>query len=553
MKRWDNNDSCSLRYKTRAVLMRIMIVLVAVYVLSGWSCRSPQPAALAGDRLVLATRAMNNHIEIRMSIDGQVWTEPIGVVLNGTPAQTSSTPWIFNDGTLYHLYWMHGGNMRYATSRDGTRWLGQTDPLSRTPAPLALARSATRVLGVLRSSNGIVALDPASSTAQRSTVTQSVGSFTTVPASITHGNGKFVVAVVNSNRNAEIFQSNDGTSWSSISTVPAPNMFWVQLNHAGGQFLLAAKQDPAVCKLFTSPDAVSWTEVPLSGCSNSSTGILATRAQNETIFIENWDNRLIRASKNSEPQSETHIKSVNGQFTITTGRGPQIASLRFNQVTVNQGSAQDLTIIALGFRARTGVANSARVTFAGRLEEFASDVNAGQTVSVPLYVSPFAWLIERAGALTDDNGNLDILGVVIVGIDRGACPEGPIVDRINTARSALEQELEAKISRGRLADLKDPTSRQRVLNELQEAVKRRLGNSNTWFEDIAEEVGCGFNKDEAFKEKVIVLAGSDFVPDDTQNGVFNFLSWNQNTSVTLTNNDNSKSWTVQASPLLLFQ
>jgi hypothetical protein len=289
--------------------------------------------------------------------------------------------------------------------------------------------------------------------------------------------------------------------------------------------------------------------VPISGCTNSSTGILATRALNETIFLENEDNRFLTASKDSRPLSDTHVKSVNGQFTITTGRGPQIASLRFNQVTVNQGTRQDITIIALGFRARTGVANSARATFAGQLEEFASDVNAGQTVSVPLHISPFAWLIERAGALTDD-GNLDIVGVVIVAIDRGACPEGPIRNRINKVRTALEQELEAKIARGRLADLKDPASRQR---ELQDAVKRRLGGPNTWFEDVGADIVCGFNQDEQFKERVIVLVGSDLVPDDTQRGIFNFLSWNQSTSMTLTSVDNSKSWTVQASPLLLAQ
>jgi len=562
MKPSGNNDICYLKHYVSALLWG-MAMLVLVFGLLGSSCPGPRVERplleqLAGNRLVLASKGANDQIDIRMSIDGQVWTEPAAVSLNGTQAQTVSTPSIFHDGTFYHLYWMDAsGNVRYAASRNGNQWLGQADPLTRLP-PItspSFARGASKTLAVFSSSGGVVTLEPSSSL-QRSMVTQPS---TVGPVSITHGNGKFVVAVVNSRGNAEIFQSNDdGASWTSVSTLPTPNLYWVQLNHADGQFLLAAKEAALRCKLFISPDAISWTEASELYCSGNTTGMLATRFQSETLFFENSGNQLLRSSKISGSMSDTHVRSVNGQFTITTGQGPQIASLRFDQATVINGTGQDLTIITLGFRARIGMANTAHVTIAGGLDEFATNVNAGQTVSIPFHVSPFAWLIQPAERLLEDNGNLDIVGATIVGLERGNCPEGPIRDRINEVRVALEQELEAKIAQGRLSELRDIATRQRILDEIQTAVKQRLSGTPgdpvlSLFDRLVTEAGCAFNEDEQFVERVIVLLGSVAVPDDPPSSVFNFNSWNQaaRLNITLSSKDSTQQWRVEGTRLLL--
>lgn len=545
-------------FRTFYGLLKVVFVFAMVFGLMGSNCNGPQLERLASERLVLASKAMNGQIEIRMSIDGLVWTDPVTVVLDGTPAQTQGTPNISFDGTLYHLYWpAPDGNIRYASSRNGTLWLGQIDPLSVSPdgGNLFLARGRSKALVLFRESGGrVIALDPASPTAQRTTVTQSP----TRAHSITHGAGKFVAAVANTTGVVEIFQStDDGASWTSISNLPTPDSYGVHLSFADGHFMLAEKPYSVPrCRMFISPDAVSWTEAANPGCANSSQGLLATRFQSQTLFLENHDNRYLQANKNSSNMQEIHVSSVDGQFSLTTGKGPMIASLSLNQVTVNQGVRQDITIISLGFRARVGAPGSARVTWSGRLDEFASDVNAGETVPIPPFISPHAWLIQPSDRLSENNGNVDIMGAAIVGIDRGACPEGPIRNRVNSVRTALEQELETKISQGSLTDLKDPPTRQRILTELQDAVKQRLGGNPSsppfsWLEDIGTEVVCGFNQDEQLKEKSLVLIGSEIVPDDPPNDVFNFNNWSQTINISISSRNNSKNWTIQGTRSLL--
>jgi hypothetical protein len=512
-----------------------------------------QLAPLAGDRLVLATIGSGNRIDIRMSAEGSVWTEPSPVMIDGAPAQSGTAPGLVYDGALYHLLWQApNGDIRYATSRDATSWIGQTEPLARLPntAP-AFAAGGGKMLAAVRSAQGDVAVVDLASSTQRSTAMQRASA----QPSLAFGGGRFLLVAPDANRRATFFESTDGASWSQVASLPTPGIYWTQLHFADGQFLLAAKQEvsrstiPVVrCKLFTSADARSWTEAPDPSCGNSSAGILASRLQGTNLFFENNDNRYLRVSRSSSPLAETHVRSLHGQFAMAVGRGPQIAALRLDQITVERGDDQDITLITLGFRARVGVAHSAHVAVASRLDEFASDVDAGTTVPVPPQVSPFGWIVQRADRLLEDDGQLDVLGAVVVGLERGNCPEGPIHDRIEEVRGVLEQLLNEKIAGGRLADLRDTANRQRVLTELQAEVKRRLsGSPSTFFEDVGTSFACAFNRDEQFQEKVVVLLGG-LVPDDPPTNVFKLDTGEPSAAlgpIVLRSQDGSEQWRVQ--------
>jgi hypothetical protein len=488
--------------------MSAIVAMIAALGLT--ACQNPGPALLdqlAGSRLVLAARGPNNHLEIRMSPDGLVWTEPIPVTVNGTPVQVAGALSISHDGTLYHLFWEDpNGDVRYGTSRTATSWLVQDAPLTRLPRGVSFANGGGVMLAAEVNASRDLVVQDLSSSPHRIQIAHNMKG----PASIAFGLGKFVIAAIDAGNHIQFFESRDGFSWSPTSTLGPSNNFWAQISFAENTFLLAAKRLPSVCRLLHSSDGQQWVEDQVSGCSNSSTGIFATRLRGDMIFLENFNNQLLSVQTSSRAMSNSHVKGLINQFAVVPGPGPQIAGLRFDQLTINRGSDQNVMMITLGFRVRVGVPNSAHVTFADWPEEFVQDLDAGHTAPIPAHVSPFAWQVERAVNLNQDDGQIDILGVAVVGLDHGDCPTSGIVSSVNQSRAALETALEQNMARGRLADLKDPSTRQRVISRVRQQVQG--GGSSGIFSSLLETVGCLFNHDDRFNDSEIVMLGIGGLP-----------------------------------------
>jgi hypothetical protein len=96
-------------------------------------------------------------------------------VANGSVAQTTATPSIFNDGTLYNLIWLDPtGAVRFATSRDTTSWAVQSGPLTTLPpnSQPALMQRSGRCLAAFNNGGAISIVDLSNTARARVTVTQ---------------------------------------------------------------------------------------------------------------------------------------------------------------------------------------------------------------------------------------------------------------------------------------------------------------------------------------------------------------------------------------------
>ena len=529
--------------------VRALCLLVAAGLLIAARCPQGAPVLppLAGPRMVLATGGPAGSIETRMSLDGEVWSAPRAVATTPPTVTAGPVELTFESG-FYHLYWIdRAGGLRYATSRDGVRWLAQGEPFANLPAGSAVdfARGQGRSFAAVTTGGGLT-VQSLDNPTQRT----SVASGAQHPATLAFGAGKFVLAAATPT-SLLIFESSDGASWTPAATLPFRLHHSLRLDFAEGQFLLAAKESGtgggelpvSRCKLYTSSDGRAWTSADPQPCSNTSTGVAATRFEGKTLYLENFDNRFLRTSIDGAAFADTNAVAPIGVFDVTAGPGPQIAGLRLLGVEVFQGEGQDVSVVTLGFQARVGRPGSANVWNSGRLSEIAVELDVGERVTPPPWVSPNAWLFDQAERLLDEDGQLDIMGAVVVGIERGNCPTGPIVSRLQEVRNALAIELESKIAGGTLGELRDPTSRQAVLDSMVTAVKGRLGDGSTSF---WEDLGCGFNVDEALQERVVVLLGG-FVPDDPPNNVFRLKPEEPSTiqpALRLRSRDGDEEWRV---------
>jgi hypothetical protein len=534
---------------------------------------------LAPTRLVLATRGAGNQLLIRMSGDGLVWTEPSTVTVDGAAAQTVATPSIFNDGTLYNLIWLApDGAVRFATSRDATAWAVQASPLARLPpgSQPVLAQLSGRYFAASNISGTVSLLDLASSTGNRITVTQgAVG-----PVSVANTNAGLVLATLGSDRGVHVFTSTDGTTWTERGVVSAAAIgpgspAGLAIGWGGGSFALVTRRDlggsdidVVHCKLFESADAVTWTERPGQRCSNSSAGQLVTRFGNHTLFYDNFSmlpNLIV--SVDAGPLGDLHIVDTVGAPSVTTGGGPQLAWLNLDQIAVANGSGQNLTLVTLGFKARIGVANSAHVAWPAwygsnnhRLDQFARR-SASSIADVPPHDSPYAWFVTPATNLTQPQGQLDVMGAVVIGIDRGGCPEGPILNAIEQARAAFEASLNARLVTTPITTLQMPAQAKAVFDGIKADVARRLGGSPggggpiDWLKGAVDSFGkfvvcdvinsLGGGVDEQLNPASIVLLGTAFASDDPPNETFALSTRSAPLSpLLLQNDDHSKQWIV---------
>jgi len=411
----------------RIVMRRTGSVALALAIaLSGCTNGGGGPvlAPLAPTRLVMATRGSTNQVQISMSGDGQVWTEPSTVTANGAAVQTVATPSIFNDGTLYDLIWLDPtGAVRFATSRDTTAWAVQSSPLTTLSpgAQPAFVQQPGRYLAAFNSGGTVSVVDLANTAGARATVTQgAIG-----PVTMANAGNRLVLASIGTDHGIHVFTSPDGSAWSAAGTVSAATLgegqaYYVAVGWGEGRFVLATRSNlggdpiPVVrCKLFESTDALTWTEDPAFACSNSSTGMLPARFGGHTLLYENFNNQILRVSVDAAAFGDMPILGFLGAPSVTTGGGPQLAWLNLNQVSVTSGSSQNVTLVTLGFTARIGVPGSAKVVWPPwksadldhQLDNFGR-VSAGGSTVVPPHDSPYAWVVQPATNLTQANGQL---------------------------------------------------------------------------------------------------------------------------------------------------
>jgi hypothetical protein len=558
----------------RSMHRRVGAMLAALTLSGCPPVGGPVLTPLAPARLVMVTRGASNEIGIRMSGDGQVWTEPSPVMIDASPAQTVATPNLFNDGTLYKLVWLApDGAVRFATSRDTTGWVAQASPLTTLPPTSvpSFAQGAGKFLAALTSGGTVTVLDLASVSGNRVTVMQGATSI----ASMTNAGTGFVLAAIGTDRGVHVFRSPDGVAWQETATIAEATLVpgrveLAEIGFAEGRFVLATRMSlggediPVVrCRVFESSDAAAWTQDQQQACSNSATAMMTTVFNGHTLVFENFDNQFLRVSVDVAPFSDTHVDAVNGRGTITVGGGPPVAWLHFNQVDVARGSGQNLVLITLGFHARVGgAAGNARVTRTGRILDFPPRASAGGSAVIPADDSPLAWFVQPSLNPTQTNGQVDIMGAVVIGLDRGGCPAGPINDRVEQARSAFKASLDANLVTTPLSVLRDPVQAKAAFERIKADVMQRLGGNPdsgviAWLNGAVDSVGrfvvCnvvsgGGGVDEQFSPAAIVLIGNPAVADDPMSETF---ALNPNIPAAplppllLQNADRSKQWLVR--------
>lgn len=510
----------------KGIFLRSAIKLIALLILTSAisSCNGSAKPIIpprAGTRLVLASIDSDNQIVIRMSIDGLVWTEPIPVYLDGTPADSEPLPAVaetligmFFDGTLYHLYWIRpDGTGMFALSSDPTNWTVRPVQDLHQAYPLAVGKRDTLAL-ISHDDGELYIWDVHESIGTRDPMSV----YSTIRPAIAYGNDKFVVAVGDEDGNLLIYESANGSSWSLASELPNLNPSLLHLSFAEDRFLLLSTYPR--CHLYASSNAQLWEETNLP-CTSSTDYQVATRVQGENIILENPRNEFMAATKDSLIRERINVYGAIDKSVVASGPGPQLASVKLNRVSVEVGSGHDLDVPTLGFRVRVGEPGSARVTLK-LTGEFAVGVDSGESRQYPLAAQPYAWIVKPPERLLDDDGHIDILGVVVIGIERGDCPYENIIAEIEVARESLREELEVNIAQAQLSILMDPTNRELILEKIENRV---IGSMEQGSLSLAESfIGCGLNEDQALDPDYLLLYGSELAPQDPEKNIFRLYS-----------------------------
>jgi hypothetical protein len=505
-------------------------------------------APLAPPRIVAAHRASGNAVHIRMSDDGLMWTEGAPVINNGFTMTTFVEPAIFYESGLYHLYWLDAAGVRYATSRDAEQWLVQGTAMTQLGTGLepVFARGNGHSFAFWSSANGIQQID-LDNPLTRTTIPVR----TSARPSAAYGSGRFVVAGIDASRHPVVVTSTDGRQWSSPVSINLTGAYLANVSFSGGRYRLAAKRqrpsaDPDVpgvaCNVFDSADAAVWTELqPPPPCGNVPSEPTPFLHGGVNLVVFNYDNRLVSVSVNGGRPQDTHFQLPLGRISMTVGPGPMLAAFHLDHSTVVAGVRQDMTIASLGYHVRVGQPGSARVAYLGQLIEFASDRNVDEGSDIPQVVSPPAWIVHQAVDLQQPTGRLDVMGGVQIAIDRGACPEGPIKDKLFEARAALENAMNRHLASASTKDLLDDTKRDAVTALIRCEVQRTIegGNPATctpgptsgaqsvldalasvfsaaanaigdFFTSAVTEVACGFNQDQQLDPADILIVGTQF-------------------------------------------
>ena len=515
---------------------RSLCALVAALTL-GAGCGQALPPLAAG-RLVAAYTSADDAVHLRMSPTGEVWTEPL--VVNGGPVAGGSSPVVVHEAGLYHLYWQEAsGAVRYGTSRDGTSFLLQGTPLlTLPPSPsFTVARGPGRHVA-LTLANGVLTAHDLDEPTVRSVVAPSARR----GATVVHDGSRFVAATDLDGTRVGVFASPDGRAWASLGTIPSAAVSDLDLTFTNGGFRLALRNElagnnlPGIsCSVLGSADAVTWAPVPSPTCGNAPARSTALSLHGDELFLMNQDNRQVNVSRNGGPLVETHLGSAQDRVSYVVADGPRLAALHLDELTVERGDGSDLTLVSLGFQVRVGRTGSARVSFP-TLREFATDVPVGSTVAIPHDVSPYAWRIEPPPvALEEPDSELDVAGVILVGIERGSCPTGPIVDRLGEARDAIQAAMNDHLASASTQALLDEDQRDEAVALVTCKVERQLAGQDpgvctgtvdgesldawdVWALTFAPlgraatssltDLACGFNQDEQLSEAVILFLGT---------------------------------------------
>jgi hypothetical protein len=549
-------------------------------------CRTgpPSPSPFASPRLVAAHRGAGDSLIIRMSEDGVFWTADVPTMVGGAPATTVAEPAIFYDGRIYHLYWLDAGeNVRYATSGDADSWFVQGSALGQLSAAArpAFVRGGSQHFAFFRSATGAVQQVDLDNPNARATVPVTVSTRPTVA----FGGGRWVLAAVDGASRAFVVTSTDARQWSAPQILGAAGAVAVGVSFSEGRFGLALKRQTSAgalpgraCAVFVSTDGIQWTErVPAPDCGNIPEEMVSLRYKGRDLVLTNVGDAAVFVSTDGAPLVETHFVRPLGRISYAAGPGPMLATFRLDRVRVIAGVRQDITIVSLGFHVRVGQPNSARVVYTGQLREFASDLGVGQEAAIPPLVSPTGWVVRRSAGSLAGAGSVDLMGGVEIGIDRGACPEGAVRDRVGAARTAFETALNLHLATATSGDLVNAATRNARIARIQcEVVATLEGRSpascaisppppmtaarpvdvlfdavaNTLANDFWTNVGCGFNIDEQFDPAAIVFIGTDAfeeAPSPTTAFRLAFQEPNRPLDVfTIQNSAGTSRWTVNS-------
>jgi len=161
------------------------------------------------------------------------------------------------------------------------------------------------------------------------------------------------------------------------------------------------------------------------------------------------------------------------------------------------------------------------------------------------------------------------MGAVLVGIDRGGCPENPILaglvpgilTEVEQARSAFQDSLNARLVTTPITTLEVPAQAKAVFDGINADVMQRLGGTPSggvinWLKGAVDSAGkflvcdvinsIGGGVDDQFSPASIVLIGTPLVTDDPVTETFG-LNPNTPTStlvLPLENDDHSKQWQI---------
>ncbi len=530
-----------------------LLLLTALAVIAPGCRSSGTTAPQQPVRYVAAARPSGNALaRVTQSLDGLAWTVPQTIVdSSGSAVPASTSIGIAWDGVLYHAAWFDGSRLRYATSGNGDDWLASASDLGTFPvgsqARPAVAAGAGKVLVAFLSGSQIVVVDISAPSPLVVSGSASAG-----PA-LAFGNGRFVLAFPSAApRSLQVRTSGDGVTWATGANLPAAGFQpgAVALGFDGGRFQLVQRISVSTGTLsrtdlqtFTSSDGASWTAADVPRGQAFGTGTAIAGSAGGRLLLD--ASTRVHAYVGTSPPVAVGWTALNG-LGLTRGRGRAMASFSLDSVTVTRAqerSGDEPYFLVYSFHSRVARPGSTRVHWSGALEKVGDDLGDGDMRPIPPAMGSTAWTIEPARDLVDNtNGQVDIMGAVIVAIEEDGCPDSGVAARARQAETVIAGAIESLIAGGTLGTLLNQSSRNAAVAAATTSVRNSLGGGS----GFKSFFGCATDRDDQIQDRIVLFVGTELFTEDPSMRTFRIDPTRPTLPISLTFTDPDTTWTVAA-------
>ena len=216
----------------------------------------------------------------------------------------------------------------------------------------------------------------------------------------------------------------------------------------------------------------------------------------QSTYIGNFDGKQVMLGDyNNDDGLHLYVASnFDGRVIILDDGSSEVWTFRLREVVISdplESGGDEPFFLLFGFRSRVDDPGSTSVVWRGALQRVSENHKCCRPVSIPELMGSFSWSNINSTEEDLSRGGPDVIGAVVVAMEKEGCPWGSIRDKVLEVRKQLEQEIENLIARGDLGDIVlNPDEFERDLAEAERRISDQEADSGI-LDELGSIIACG--------------------------------------------------------------